>query len=195
MKWSGECLMGPHDLLAVAVGILERLQIPYLVTGSVASMAYGEPRLTNDIDIVAAIQPDHIESLLSSFPESEYYLSREMIEKAIQTSGQFNIIHPASGLKIDFIIRRNTPHDESRFARRKRLRPAKAYEAYFAAAEDVILKKMEFYKAGESEKHLRDITGILKISGSDVDREYISTWADRLGVTDVWAAIIQRLNR
>lgn len=186
--------MGPHDLLAVAVGILERLKIPYLVTGSVASMAYGEPRLTNDIDIVADIQPAHIEPLLSAFPESEYYLSREMMEKAVQTSGQFNIIHPASGLKIDLVLRRNTPHDESRFARRKRLRPAKSYEAYFAAPEDVILKKMEFYKAGGSEKHLRDITGILKISASEVDREYIATWSDRMGVTEIWKAITRRLN-
>ena len=186
--------MGPHDLLAVAVEILERLQIPYLVTGSVASMAYGEPRLTNDIDIVADIQARHIKPLLSAFPESDYYLSREMMEKAVQITGQFNIIHPESGLKIDFIIRGNTPHDESRFARKRRLRPARSYEAYFAAPEDVILKKMEFYKAGGSEKHLRDITGILQISGSEVDREYIATWSDRLEVSEIWAAIIRRLN-
>lgn len=185
--------MGPYDLLRIVVEVLERFEISYLITGSVASMAYGEPRLTNDIDIVAEIRPEHINDLLAAFPAPEYYISEEMIRGAIQKSGQFNIIHPASGLKIDMIIRQNTPFDQSRFTRRKRLRPAKDYEADFAAPEDVILKKMEFYKAGGSEKHLRDITGILRISGDEIDRQYIAPWAQRLGVTEIWEAILRRL--
>lgn len=185
--------MGPYELLRIVVEVLERLRIPYLVTGSVASMAYGEPRLTNDIDIVAEVRPGQINDLLTAFPEPEYYLSPEMAQEAIRTFGQFNIIHPASGLKIDMIIRRDSPHDQSRFARRKRLRPAKEYEAYFAAPEDVILKKMEYYKEGGSEKHLRDITGILRISGDEIDRPYIASWAERLGVTEIWQAILRRL--
>lgn len=185
--------MEPYELLRIVVEVLERLQIPYLITGSVASMAYGEPRLTNDIDIVTEIRPQHINDLLAAFPAPEYYLNEEIIREAIQIPGQFNIIHPASGLKIDMIIRQNTPFDQSRFARRKRLRPAKDYEADFAAPEDVILKKMEFYKEGGSEKHLRDITGILRISRDEVDRQYIARWAERLGVTEIWEAILRRL--
>ena len=185
--------MGLYELLRIVVEVFERLQIDYLVTGSVASMAYGEPRLTNDIDIVADIRLEHLDGLEASFPTSEYYMSREMIEAAIQKAGQFNIIHPASGLKVDIIVRGNSPHDESRFSRKRKIRPAEEYEAFFAAPEDVILKKMEFYKAGGSEKHLRDITGILRISQGEVDHKYISSWAERLGVSDVWAAILRRL--
>ena len=185
--------MGPYDLLQTIVETLERLQIPYLVTGSVASMAYGEPRLTNGIDIVAAVGDEHIQGLVASFPGPEFYISDEMIQNAIRNTSQFNIIHPSSGLKIDVMIRKNSPHDQSRFARKRRLRPSKDYEADFSAPEDVILKKMEFYKAGASEKHLRDITGILRISGEDVDRSYIERWAERLGVTEVWNAILNRL--
>jgi len=51
--------MGPYDLLQKIAGLLEQLHVPYLVTGSIAAMAYGEPRLTNDIDIVAAINESH----------------------------------------------------------------------------------------------------------------------------------------
>ena len=185
--------MGPYELLCTVVEVLERLQIPYLVTGSIASMAYGEPRLTNDIDVVAEIRPEHMSDLLAAFPPPEYYLSEEMIREAVQRAGQFNIIHPASGLKIDIILRRKTPFDQSRFARKKRLRPAKDYEADFASPEDVILKKMEFYKEGGSEKHLRDITGILRISSDEVDRGYIASWAERLGVSEIWEAILRRL--
>jgi len=183
----------PHELLHAVVEVLERLRIPYLVTGSIASMAYGEPRLTNDIDIVAGIQPGQVGDLLAAFPAPEYYLSEEMIREALRRSGQFNIIHPASGLKVDLILRRDTPFDRSRFTRKKRLRPAKDYEADFAAPEDVILKKMEFYKEGGSEKHLRDITGIMRISGDEVDCGYITDWAERLGVTEIWNAILKRL--
>lgn len=185
--------MGPYELLEKVVEMFERLEIPYLVTGSVAAMAYGEPRMTNDIDIVAEIGEQHIAGLLESFPQDEYYISDEMIREAIRYQGQFNVIHPSSGLKVDIIIRRNTPFDASRFSRTRRIQTGETYQANFAAPEDVIIKKMEFYKAGGSEKHLRDITGIVKISGAEVDRQYIEDWAKRLGLTEVWEAILKRL--
>lgn len=185
--------MGPYELLEKVVETFERLGISYLVTGSVAAMAYGEPRMTNDIDIVAEIGEQHVAGLLESFPPDEYYVSGEMIREAIRHQGQFNVIHPSSGLKIDIIIRRNTPFDVSRFSRTRRIQPGETYQANFAAPEDVIIKKMEFYKAGGSEKHLRDITGIIKISGADVDRRYIEGWAERLGLSEVWEAILKRL--
>lgn len=182
------------DLLHKIAGALEHLDIPYMVTGSVASMAYGEPRLTNDIDIVAAIEERHIAGLLSVFTADEYYISDEMIREAIRHHGQFNIIHPASGLKVDMIIKQDTLFDRSRFGRLRRIHPAESYQANFSAPEDVIIKKMEFYREGGSEKHLRDITGILKVSKKEVDLDYVSEWADRLGLTDIWDALRKRLN-
>ena len=182
-----------YELLLRTVETLERLQIDYLITGSVASMAYGEPRLTNDIDIVAAIDESHICGLMAAFPQDEYYISEEMIRQAIEEHGQFNIIHPASGLEADIMIKENTSFEQSRFGRIRRIFPAESYQANFASPEDVIIKKMESYRAGGSEKHLRDITGILKISGEEVDRSYISEWASRLDLTDIWASVQGRL--
>lgn len=186
--------MGLFELLQKIVEVLENLQIPYLVTGAIASMAYGEPRLTNDIDIVAAIEEQHIKGLISAFPPDDFYISEDMIRDAIHYHGQFNIIHPASGLKVDVIIKQNTPFDNSRFRRIKRIQPAESYQANFAAPEDVIIKKMEYYKKGCSDKHLRDITGILKVSGHDVDREYIITWAKNLGLMKIWKAVEDRVS-
>lgn len=185
--------MGLFELLQEIVEVLEHLQIPYLVTGAVASIAYGEPRLTNDIDIVATIEEQHIKGLISAFPSDHFYISEDMIKDAIHHHGQFNIIHPASGLKVDVIIKQNTPFDDSRFRRIKRIYPAESYQANFAAPEDVIIKKMEYYREGGSEKHLRDITGILKVSGEAVDRNYISEWSRRLGLTEIWDAMQRRL--
>lgn len=186
--------MVPYELLERVVGIFERLGIPYLVTGSVAAMAYGEPRLTNDIDIVAGVTEEQIPALAAAFPAEDYYISAEMIREAVREQDQFNIIHPASGLKIDVIIRRDTPFDQSRFQRVRRIHPAPSYEADFAAPEDVIIKKMEYYREGGSEKHLRDITGMLLTSGNEIDRDYIALWAGRLGLTEIWSAIIARVN-
>ena len=97
------------ELLEKIIEVFENLSIPYLVTGSVASMAYGEPRLTNDIDIVADVTLSHIPALLAAFPEEEYYIDGEMIKEAILRIGQFNIIHPVSGLKVDVIIKQDIP--------------------------------------------------------------------------------------
>ena len=185
--------MGPYELLQRIVEILERLDIPYLVTGSVAAMAYGEPRLTNDIDIVAAIEERHIAGMIDAFPASDYYIDEGMIREAIRHRMQFNIIHPASGLKVDIIVRKNTPFDDSRFSRTRRITPAETYSANFAAPEDIIIMKMSYYKDGGSEKHLRDITGILKISAGEVDTAYIAHWAQRLGLSEIWAAILKRV--
>ena len=185
--------MGLFELLNKIVDVFDGLQIPYMVTGSVAAMAYGEPRFTNDIDFVAAIDEPYIMGLIKAFPDEEFYISEDMIRDAIYHDGQFNIIHPASGLKVDVIIKQDTPFDNSRFKRLRRIWPAESYQANFAAPEDVIVKKMVYYQEGGSEKHLRDITGILKVSGEEVDRDYITEWALHLGVVEIWDAIQKRL--
>ena len=173
----------------MVVETFNRLNIRYLITGSVASMAYGEPRLTNDIDIVAAIDGSHVGALKACFPAGEFYLSAEAMREAVRTKGQFNVIHPDSGLKVDVMVKQNTPFDESRFSRARKISPEQGYSADFASPEDVIIKKMEYYKLGGSEKHLRDITGIMKISGEMIDSGYIEKWSQSLGLTEVWKAI------
>ncbi len=187
--------MGLYELLQKVITAFEELNIDYIVTGAVASMAYGEPRLTNDIDIVADIKTEQVVLLEQYFPHDEFYFDIEMVHEAIIHKSQFNIIHPGSGLKVDVIIYQDTDFDRSRFSRSKRIQPAEGYQANFAAPEDVIIKKMEYYKEGGSDKHLRDITGILKISGSDVDRKYIVTWAKKLGLINIWDAVEARLQR
>ena len=141
------------ELLAAVVRALETLRIPYLVTGSVASMAYGEPRLTNHIDIVAGLDATHVQAFARSFPQDEFHVSEDAVGEAVARRGQFNIIHPDSGLKVDVMIRKDTPFDRSRFSRARTIRPAETYEAQFASPEDVILKKMEYYREGGSARH------------------------------------------
>ncbi len=110
------------DILRHAVEVLERMNVPYLVVGSIAGMAYGEARFTQDIDIVAAFEMKHVGELLAAFPSNEFYLSETAIRDAIQTSFQFNIIHPTSGNKIDFILARKDEWSRVQMTRGRSIR-------------------------------------------------------------------------
>jgi aminopeptidase N len=131
--------------------------------------------------------------LLAQFPADEFYLSDEAIRDALVRKGQFNIIHPTSGLKIDVIIQQGTAFEQSRFTRARLVHFTDLRGGRFAAPEDVILKKMAYYREGGSEKHLRDIAGIMKVSAHMVDVAYITEWAGRLGVEEIWRAVQRRL--
>lgn len=184
--------MEQDELLRLAVETLERLEIPYLVTGSVATIFYGEPRFTNDIDIVVQLDRGSAGRLVEAFPADELYVAREAALGAVARRGQFNLIHPRSGLKVDFMVASMDAFDRSRFGRGRRVRTAEDREATFASPEDVILKKLVYFRDGGSDKHLRDVAGVLRIS-RDVDRGYVAEWAERLGVGDVWRRVEERM--
>lgn len=181
--------MEQSELLKYAVDKIETLRIPYFITGSIASIAYGEPRLTNDIDIIIDIKESDVKAFKGLFPETDFYITEEDIREAIYNRRQFNILHPSSGLKIDIIIGKHDLFDEGRFKRIRRIEIAENTTANFSSPEDVIIKKMEFYKEGGSEKHLRDITGILKISGDILDTGYINKWVNKLELNDIWESV------
>ncbi len=164
-----------------------------MITGSQASAYYGEPRFTRGIDVVTELKEEQVDDFTRFFPGDEFYCDKEMIKAEIKRRGQFNIIHSTSGLKIDIILTRATPFSKTEFSRRKPGSVSPEQEAYFASPEDVIIKKMDFYREGGSEKHLRDITGILKISSDIIDIDYITKWADSLSLRDIWDAILRRI--
>jgi hypothetical protein len=185
--------MAPVDLLRRLSETLDRLEIPYLITGSIASTAHGEPRFTNDIDVAVRLNESQVRAFCASFPPPEYFCSAEAAEKAVRDRFTFNIIHPASGLKVDVIVASDSEFDRSRFARGVRLPAGPDFETTFASPEDVVLKKLEFFREGGSEKHLRDVVGILKVQGEAIDREYLADWVGRLGLEAEWRLIEDRL--
>ncbi len=184
--------MEQYELLSLLVRCFESLGVRYFITGSVASMAYGEPRLTNDIDVVVDLAEMHIPALVERFPHPEFYLSADAARQAIRRRGQFNIIHPRSGLKADIIIPKRSDFDDSRFERAQKVRPVDDLEAVFSSPEDVIVKKLDFYREGGSDKHLRDIAGIIKISGASLDLAYVGRWVQSMGLAEVWSEVLGR---
>lgn len=184
--------MAPSELLGQFVSVLERLNLRYLITGSMATIAYGEPRFTNDVDIVVALPPEHVEAFCASFPEEEFYCYPEAVARAVEERSQFNIIHFESGLKFDVIVPDDGEFDRSRLSRGVRMPAAPGFDAWFASPEDVILKKLEFYREGGSEKHIRDIVGVLKLDPGRIDRAYLGEWVSRLGLDGIWNDVLAR---
>ncbi|MCB1033226.1 MAG: hypothetical protein KDD47_05270 [Acidobacteria bacterium] len=184
--------MEPSELLRFLVSVLEQLGLRYFVTGSTASIFFGEPRFTNDIDVVVDLSAEGATGFCSAFSAEDFYLSEDAVRRAMATKGHFNVLHPASGLKIDVIVPADDLFNRSRFERVQRVKPDVDYEAYFASAEDVIVKKMDFFREGGSEKHLRDIAGILRISRDSLDLDYVENWADHLGLEAIWRTILRK---
>lgn len=154
----------------------------------------GVLRFANGIDVVVALSPDRVRDVVDAFPSSEFYISEDAARDAASraaagTSTRFDIIHPASGLKVDIMVPADNACNRSRFARVRREATGGGTTAAVASPEDVILKKLEYSREGRSEKHLRDIAGVLAISRDLIDPGYIDHWAAQLGVAECWARL------
>ena len=185
--------MEQADLLKVLVGTLEKLGVRYLLTGSLATSAFGEPRFTNDIDVVVRLTFAQVPHLCAAFPPPDYYCDQTAAEQAVRQRFQFNILHPMSGQKVDVIVATDSEFDRTRLARGVRVPAGPDFEATFSSPEDVIVKKLEYFREGGSEKHLRDIVGVLKVQGERIDRAYLTDWIVRLGLKAEWDLIEGRL--
>ncbi|MBI5179289.1 MAG: nucleotidyl transferase AbiEii/AbiGii toxin family protein [Nitrospinae bacterium] len=159
-----------------------------MVVGSMAVMVYGEPRMTHDLDLVVDIPPQDAEKIETLFPAGEFYCPPlEFLRSEIVRQGQFNLIHNESGLKIDVIIRKQTDHAICEFGRKRKVPFWQGSEVYIASAEDIVIKKLEFFRLGGSEKHIRDIRGIL--AETEVDAAYLQEWVSRLGLAEQWLKV------
>lgn len=182
--------MQPTELLRLVGDRLDECGCPRFVTGSVASTVFGEPRFTNDIDIVVRMDEGAAALFAGSFTGDEWYVSVEAAVDAARRRGMFNVIHVPSGLKADLIVARDTPHDAARFGRVRRIEMPDGRLEPFASPEDVILKKLEFFREGGSPKHLRDIASMIAVQGEEAfDWAYLDEWAMRLGVTTELARV------
>lgn len=105
----------------------------------------------------------------------------------------FNLIHPSSGNKVAFMMARTDLWGRHQMVNRRQVRITETISGIVSSPEDIILAKLLYYREGGSEKHLRDITGIIHAGRCQADRRYIDHWASELGVMDPWQLVLQRL--
>ena len=179
----------PVEVTLKVTGFFEKLNIPYLIGGSLASTLYGMVRTTQDSDIVAEMQPEHLQPFVSALRD-EFYVDEEMISDAIQRNSSFNIIHRESMFKVDVFIPLPRPFLQSQLARAQKqtFQFENQVSAKFASPEDTILSKLEWYRMGGevSERQWRDILGVLKTRAGELDLAYLRKWAGELEVQDLF---------
>jgi hypothetical protein len=173
-------------LLADVVGHLDRAGIPHMVTGSLASSYHGEPRATRDLDIVIDPSPTALSRLVEDLAGAGFYVDAGTAQAALRDRSQFNAIGP-DVTKVDFIIRKDRPFSIEEFARRE---PADLLgtSGFVATAEDLVVAKLEWAAASDSDRQRRDVLGMLRVA-VDLDEAYIDRWATALGLGQAWRAV------
>lgn len=180
-------MLNEMQILVIVVNHLETLKIPYYVGGGIASINYGEPRLTNDADVAIRLMPLHIPQFVKAL-ESDFVVSADAVQDALTRKYAFNVIHIETAFKIDFYpIAEEDQMSIAAFARRQ-LVDIGAGKIWMASAEDVILAKLHWFrKGGEiSEKQWRDVLGVLKVQGERLDFVYLERQAKSFGIADLF---------
>jgi hypothetical protein len=181
------------DLISLFVAPLNALGLTYMVTGAVAAIVYGEPRLTNDIDIVIAIDNESVAQLSRAFDPSDFYVPPIEImamEANRPVYGHFNLIHTATSLKADVYPAGTDPLHAWALARRQQIRVA-GESVWIAPIEYVVLRKLEHLRDGGSDKHRRDIRAMLREAGNGVDTAALLLEVERRGLTSEWSGVVE----
>ena len=182
--------MPAPDELGLFVARLESTGAPYMVTGATAAILYGQPRVTNDLDVVVSLNDATRAALLRAFPETEFYVPPESViraEQARSQRGHFNLIHHESGYKADIYLAGDDPLHAWALPRRRRISWSDDATMAIAPPEYVVVRKLEFYREGRSAKHPADIRSIVEITG--VDEVAMKPWLERLGLGELWTEI------
>ncbi len=180
--------MKEPDIIEVAlqvVRVFEDLGIEYYIGGSLASSAFGIARSTMDVDIAADIGLDKADVLEKRF-QPEFYVDRDAIERAVQRRSSFNLVHLETMFKIDVFVVSDDPYDKEAMARRLRrdITADGARQADLASPEDIILRKLLWYRSGGgvSERQWNDVLGVIKVQGGQLDSVYLERWSRSLGI-------------
>ena len=177
-----------ESLLTRVVVVLERANVPYMLTGSVASSAHGTSRSTRDVDIVIAPTRAQVLALIDHFASFGYYADEQQALEALANRSQFNVIDYSTGWKVDFIIAEESEYGRTAMTRRVQINIA-GNAVYVASAEDVLIAKLRWAKLGGSERQLQDATGIFSTQGGSLDVAYIAHWVRELGLEEQWQAV------
>lgn len=186
--------MHEQDELSLFAACLEEIGAPYMVTGATAAIIYGQPRVTNDLDVVLSLDDQARGALLRVFPEAEFYVPPETVIQAEQARthrGHFNVIHLESGYKADIYLAGADPLHAWALPLRRRLEWREGLQISVAPPEYVVLRKLEYYREGRSAKHPADIKAILETTG--VNEAALSPWLERLGLTPLWRDVRERV--
>jgi hypothetical protein len=155
---------------------LERAGLDYMLSGSLAMSWYALPRMTRDIDLVVAVEPEAAERLRRAF-EPDYYVPDNLAE-SMRAPGMFNLLHMESVVKVDMIVRKDSVYRRQEFARRIR-ESFSGIQIWVVSREDLILSKLVWAHESGSAQQLEDVRNLL---AGPCDLAYLDRNAVGLGV-------------
>jgi hypothetical protein len=171
------------EVAALVSRALEQIGTTCVIGGSLAAAFAGEPRSTIDVDLVAALEPRHIQPLMRSLAP-QFHVPESALRHAVETRGQANLIHQASQIKVDIFVAGGTPLDQQQLARRRAVEPRPGLVVFVCTPEDILLQKLRWYRMGGevSDRQWRDVIGIVRTQGDRLDRAYLVVNAPVLDV-------------
>ncbi len=176
------------DVVDVALRVaeaLERCGVAYFLGGSLASSFQGEPRATNDVDLVVDL-PDAAVAPLVAALGPDFDVDEGALRRAVRERSSWNVIFIPSVTKVDLFLLRESPFDASEFARRQRVEVRPGRSLHIKSAEDTVLRKLLWWRTGGevSERQWRDLVQVLRLSGDRLEDAYLDAWAGRLGLVE-----------
>jgi CheY-like chemotaxis protein len=195
-KWSPELMLtlrenqkmwiqDPSEIARILHSILEPAGISYYITGGVAALAYGDPRTTRDLDLVIAIDSANIQTLVTALEAAGFYCPPLAVE-AVQAGREtmLSVTHSELLLNADLMMNGTTKFDQTKLSRRQLVSISLDENEMFwlISPEDLILAKLQWGQRSQSEKQWRDVLGVMKVQGENLDRSYLSQWATAIGL-------------
>jgi hypothetical protein len=179
--------MSNEDAFRRITSALDRAGIAYMLTGSFASVHYGAPRATQDIDIVVEAEPAVLKSFIESLGRDQFYADIDSALEAQRRESMFNVIDRATGWKIDLIIRKSRAFSKEEFGRRCAV-DLEGIRIFVASAEDIVIAKLEWAKQGKSQRQIDDVATILRLRRDALDHSYMDKWISALELGEQWRA-------
>ena len=179
--------MSDPDLVGLFVAPLEALDVRYVVTGGVAAVVYGDPRFTRDVDLVVELDPDGVGRLVDAFEGGEFYVPPEealLEEIGRREGGHFNLVHRDTALRADVYLAGEDPFHAWALGHRRRIE-VEELSIWLAPLEYVIVRKLEYYRASGSDRHMRDVAMMLRVSADLVDDSALREWGGRREVAEL----------